>query len=470
MLEPNDVAQLINPIGDQLRFKANLEVWKKEMVVAGQNRNVTADVNETPLDSSFMGRLLRDLDNPSENCSPSTSIQRDSSCLAPESDNIENEVILILQKTLEGRAILAKGQHNNGLLNLELRKELANLIIRDKLQADPNKLLSGPSLLKISHQIATIFPQESPVHFYAPYLRATEFQTKRNTSGILYNAYSTRKRHLRSLGALPASKRSTSRRQSTNSDTKRTIPSGIIFEEHSTVEVAELLKNLEHPDPGPWQTIEQTWTSTLSARIHFLYQEKGTLADYLNRFPILKSPSGYHLLLQDFQKLYPEKCDGMTVFSNSTKRIIELAISKVKQTKDIYLKRTIEDYIGSIDANKEESELNVSLLLLPFIINISPVRRKDSWKASRSEVRDGFITHVPTDREILVALAERREKLAKEKSTSIAYYLTRCPLIRIIMLVRLSELANFNVFHIKTLSPLPKHINHNEKLHFICDN
>ncbi|GBP91383.1 hypothetical protein EVAR_90858_1 [Eumeta japonica] len=300
--------------------------------------NVTADVNETPLDSSFMGRLLRDLDNPSENCSPSTSIQRDSSCLAPESDNIENEVILILQKTLEGRAILAKGQHNNGLLNLELRKELANLIIRDKLQADPNKLLSGPSLLKISHQIATIFPQESPVHFYAPYLRATEFQTKRNTSGILYNAYSTRKRHLRSLGALPASKRSTSRRQSTNSDTKRTIPSGIIFEEHSTVEVAELLKNLEHPDPGPWQTIEQTWTSTLSARIHFLYQEK---------------------------------------------------------------------------ANKEESELNVSLLLLPFIINISPVRRKDSWKASRSEVRDGFITHVPTDREILVALAERREKLAK---------------------------------------------------------
>ncbi|GBP09973.1 hypothetical protein EVAR_85621_1 [Eumeta japonica] len=142
--------------------------------------NVTADVNETPLDSSFMGRLLRDLDNPSENCSPSTSIQRDSSCLAPESDNIENEVILILQKTLEGRAILAKGQHNNGLLNSELRKELANLIIRDKLQADPNKLLSGPSLLKISHQIATIFPQESPVHFYAPYLRATEFQTKRN--------------------------------------------------------------------------------------------------------------------------------------------------------------------------------------------------------------------------------------------------------------------------------------------------
>ncbi|GBP87756.1 hypothetical protein EVAR_28638_1 [Eumeta japonica] len=278
--------------------------------------NVTADVNETPLDSSFMGRLLRDLDNPSENCSPSTSIQRDSSCLAPESDNIENEVILILQKTLEGRAILAKGQHNNGLLNSELRKELANLIIRDKLQADPNKLLSGPSLLKISHQIATIFPQESPVHFYAPYLRATEFQTKRNASGILCNAYSTRKRHLRSLGALPASKRSTSRRQSTNSDTKRTIPSGIIFEEHSTVEVAELLKiwNILTLDPGR----------------------------QLNRLGLQHFLHGY-----------------------------------------IFVPRK---------ANKEESELNVSLLLLPFIINISPVRRKDSWKASRSEVRDGFIT------------------------------------------------------------------------------
>ncbi|GBP66249.1 hypothetical protein EVAR_85619_1 [Eumeta japonica] len=255
--------------------------------------NVTADVNETPLDSSFMGRLLRDLDNPSENCSPSTSIQRDSSCLAPR--------VITLRMRRQGKA---KGQHNNGLLNSELRKELANLIIRDKLQADPNKLLS----------------------------------------------------------------------------------------EHSTVEVAELLKiwNILTLDPGR----------------------------QLNRLGLQHFLHGY-----------------------------------------IFVPRK---------ANKEESELNVSLLL-PFIINISPVRRKDSWKASRSEVRDGFITHVPTDREILVALAERR-KLAKEKSTSIAYYLTRCPLIRIIMLMRLSELANFNVFHIKMLSPLPKHINHNEKLHFICDN
>lgn len=62
-------------------------------------------------------------------------------------------------------------------------------------------------------------------------------------------------------------------------------------------------------------------------------------------------------------------------------------------------------------ANVEDSELNACLLLLAYIINITPVWRKNSWKASRTEFRDGFITHVASERAVLTSIDERRIKL-----------------------------------------------------------
>lgn len=37
LLEPNDIRLLISPIGDQLRFKSNFELWKREMNVCTAN-------------------------------------------------------------------------------------------------------------------------------------------------------------------------------------------------------------------------------------------------------------------------------------------------------------------------------------------------------------------------------------------------------------------------------------------------
>ncbi|KAL4701970.1 hypothetical protein ACJJTC_017816 [Scirpophaga incertulas] len=74
----------------------------------------------------------------------------------------------------------------------------------------------------------------------------------------------------------------------------------------------ENLTILESPDPGPWQQVEKYWNSTVCARLRYLYYEKGMLTDYLNRFPILKSSSGFTLLLQDYENLYPKTTAGMT--------------------------------------------------------------------------------------------------------------------------------------------------------------
>lgn len=114
-------------------------------------------------------------------------------------------------------------------------------------------------------------------------------------------------------------------------------------------EVEEHLTLLESPDPGPWQNVEQLWKSTIVARLRYLYYEKGTLADYLNRFPILKSPSGYTLLLQDYKALYPEKDAGLCILTNSIKKIREVAAEKAAVTKDDIIKKAIQDYIDIID-------------------------------------------------------------------------------------------------------------------------
>lgn len=91
---------------------------------------------------------------------------------------------------------------------------------------------------------------------------------------------------------------------------------------------------LESPVPGPWQSVEEIWTETTAALLRFLYYEKGTLNDYLERFPVPKSASGYKLLIKDYEKLYPNKSNGLTVLLDSAKRIVQLANSKLSSIKD----------------------------------------------------------------------------------------------------------------------------------------
>ncbi|KAL4721649.1 hypothetical protein ACJJTC_018444 [Scirpophaga incertulas] len=151
-------------------------------------------------------------------------------------------------------------------------------------------------------------------------LSPTKYQAKRNASGILFNAYTTRRKHLRNLGILPQPARSRSHSRastiSSTDTTELTVPgSGIQISELQRDDPSvseENLTILESPDPGPWQQVEKYWSSTVCARLRYLYYEKGMLTDYLNRFPILKSSSGFTLLLQDYENLYPKNTAGMT--------------------------------------------------------------------------------------------------------------------------------------------------------------
>ncbi|CAG9818753.1 unnamed protein product [Phaedon cochleariae] len=53
------------------------------------------------------------------------------------------------------------------------------------------------------------------------------------------------------------------------------------------------------------------------------------------------------------------------------------------------------------------------LLLLPYFLSVPPAIKKQgkqTWKPSRSEVRDAFITQVPTEADILRTLEARKNK------------------------------------------------------------
>jgi len=68
-----------------------------------------------------------------------------------------------------------------------------------------------------------------------------------------------------------------------------------------------------------------------------------------------------------------------------------------------------------IFTDKEETSNIAVFLCLPFIIGVNSTRVKKSktlWRPSKLEARDGFITHVKSDAEILETVTRRREKLA----------------------------------------------------------
>ncbi|GBP57109.1 hypothetical protein EVAR_36777_1 [Eumeta japonica] len=66
--------------------------------------------------------------------------------------------------------------------------------------------------------------------------------------------------------------------------------------------------------------------------------------------------------------------------------------------------------------DKPDSKSEVALLLLPYILPILPSRKKGNhihWKPSRSEIRDGFITHVSSSAEVKPTIEQRQIKLSR---------------------------------------------------------
>lgn len=118
------------------------------------------------------------------------------------------QVLKLLKSSIDGKAILNSGQKNQGLLDQTLRSRLARLIATKELTDNPTGVVPGCILMKCAHEIAQIFPKESPTIYYIPYMSATSQQIKRNASGKLYDAVVNRRKDLRKRGVIAGSSRS----------------------------------------------------------------------------------------------------------------------------------------------------------------------------------------------------------------------------------------------------------------------
>ncbi|GBP79845.1 hypothetical protein EVAR_89284_1 [Eumeta japonica] len=178
----------------------------------------------------------------------------------------------------------------------------------------------------------------------------------------------------------------------------------------------ERLKIL-HNNIEPWSLIQHNWQITTELRFKKLAKVEGPLINYFNEFPALKQPEGYQLLCEDFSVKFPGKEEILTS-SLILKRdqIIHIAREKLKNTRDNDLKESILRYLDSITDDKPDSKSEVALLLLPYILPILPSRKKGNhihWKPSRSELRDGFITHVSSSAEVKPTIEQRQIKLSR---------------------------------------------------------
>lgn len=113
--------------------------------------------------------------------------------------------------------------------------------------------------------------------------------------------------------------------------------------------VSSALEQLSLASPGPWQEVSNLWRKTVRARLYYLYYEEGTLQEYFNKYPILKSSDGWRLLTYDYEALFCDKSAGLDALEASSETIIKAAQQKRNTTKDKFLRQKIIDLLAISD-------------------------------------------------------------------------------------------------------------------------
>ncbi|KAF0713678.1 SAM domain-containing protein, partial [Aphis craccivora] len=330
--------------------------------------------------------------------------------------NTRDELLDLLKSANEGKALLAAYQEK-GLLDSIGRRRLCNLIINKELRDDVNKRVPLSRLHELAYQITTVFNKECSAVYFIRYLSYGP-GLKRAAKGKLLDCLNNRRRDYRKSGIINVSHRSSTTSSSLSLTTD--ICSGL--QQFATninpqIDVEENLKWLRNSS-DPWKLVEENWDKTVHVRLNKIASKQGqSIVEYMTEFPALKN----QLILKDFEVAFPSSCDKLYQnFPLYKKRIFELAVDKIKKSKELAINELLNYYVQFDVVDKEETSNIAALLCLLFIIGVNSTRIKKSktlWRPSKLESRDGFITHVKSDAEILETITRRREKLASFEQT-----------------------------------------------------
>ena len=152
-------------------------------------------------------------------------------------------------------------------------------------------------------------------------------------------------------------------------------------------DVASALEQLSSPSAGPWQEVSALWRETVRARLRYLYYEEGTLQEYFNKYPILKSSDGWRLLTYDYEALFPDKSGGLDALDASSENILKAAQQKLNTTKDSFLFNLLLKVNAHFSEPKEAKESNFRITCMKsygtsHTYRIGRIRSYDSVRIS----------------------------------------------------------------------------------------
>lgn len=152
-----------------------------------------------------------------------------------------------------------------------------------------------------------------------------------------------------------------------------------------------------------------------------------SILEYFQTFPVLKSSLGARLFEIDFEHLYPDKADSLfKAMLELRPTILHVAVNTMASLRDKEACSILRNTFDAITPDSNVDAMNAQcLLFLPFITDTPSQKtvRKESWKPSRTEVRNGFILQVLSSSNLISERLKKTEFALQKKRPILPYVL-----------------------------------------------
>ncbi|KAK3913563.1 putative hemoglobin and hemoglobin-haptoglobin-binding protein 3 [Frankliniella fusca] len=424
-LDSDELKTYIPEHGPRLKFLRKLKLFQEQA-----SGNVQVLLVETPTDSIYDASTSTSSNYSSE----PTSFSPDGSELSNEEHSAPSTPAaqkrdyksMILNDTLVETAIaklnvlevlkkdticaktiqkLQEGQSPSG----DWRKRVVDVLVTTSLlQISEN--LSLPQLKVVAGKLAEALPGESIETYYLD----SDPPLRKFVTGKLVDKYRNRKR--------PDSDNSSKlAKRSRGGQSKDCPPESDAS--YTKEEVSDALKWLEY-NRAPWPQVLVMWDKTYNVRMSEVFprpssKKESKVFNYFDKYPVLKAPAGYQLLIADFARRYPEK--SAVLYSKWPAFEAAILLVAKQEAKDPFAKNIVRELETRKENNTltENSRILLHLMLLPYLFksnasvpidpNLVSAAGKKSWKPSLAESRNGFILHVKHANDIKSQLESRQD-------------------------------------------------------------
>ncbi|XP_071572040.1 uncharacterized protein [Temnothorax nylanderi] len=158
----------------------------------------------------------------------------------------------------------------------------------------------------------------------------------------------------------------------------------------------------------PWEEVKECWEYTSSFRLSQL-RDRGNkdlkVADYINKYPVLRQPGGYILLEYDFQVLFKGAENRMLTHWSQFSAKVERELINIGVREE------------SLDC---EAALLFNYLKLLSVVPVKVPKRKP-WRASKAEIQEGFLVHLKVIGDLEKQL-EGMKKTVQTKGTELQLF------------------------------------------------